>query len=81
MSSRLRTRIGRMEAVLGKRTRTPLGTFEIHHLQAWPDCGEHTDMQRCQEHPPSCGVSISPTYAPGRQVIILRDVPWMGLLD
>jgi hypothetical protein len=70
-----------MEATLGKRARKPQGTFEIHHLQAWPDCEGHNDMQRCEEHPPSCGVSISPTYSAGRQVIILRDVPWLGVLD
>ena len=57
------------------------GRFEIHHLQAWPDCEGVNGMEQCQEHPPSCGVLITLVRSPEHRVIILRDIPWLGLLD
>ena len=55
------------------------GAYEIHYLEAWPNCEGAQGIQRCVEHSPTCGVLASTTRAPGRQVLIIRGSPWLGL--
>ena len=74
-------RLKKMETILNPAGVEFKGRFEIHHLQAWPDCEGVNGMEQCQEHPPSCGVLITLVRSPEHRVIILRDVPWLGLLD
>jgi hypothetical protein len=77
--SRLSSRLARVEGRLSPLGTEPRGAYEIHYLNAWPDCKGTGGIQRCEEHAPTCGVMASPTRAPGRQVLILRGGPWPGL--
>ena len=75
--SSLSRRLSKVE--LRMQPRAAHGAYEIHYLEAWPDCKGTGGIQRCEEHAPTCGVMASPTRAPGRQVLILRGGPWPGL--
>ncbi len=57
--SSFKSRLRKVETRLNPMGKEPKETFEIHHLQAWPDCDGAEGMQQCHEHPPSCGVSIT----------------------
>jgi len=75
--SSLARRLSRVE--LKMQPRIAQGAYEIHYLAAWPDYEDWPGIQRCEEHPPTCGVVATPTRAPGRQQLILRGGPWPGL--
>ena len=77
--SRLSNRLARVEARLNPLGTEPRGAYEIHWLEAWPGCEGTEGMRRCEEHRPTCAFRASPTRAPGRQVLILRGGPWLGL--
>ena len=75
----LRRRLASLQTKMAPQERRYLGTYEIHYLEAWPHCKDKDGFEQCEEHPPACGVLTSPTLAPGRQAIILRGGPWLGI--
>jgi len=72
-------RLAAVESRMAPRESSLHGSYEIHWLAAWPDCKDTEGIQRCEEHAPTCGVRAARTQAPGRQVLILRGGPWLGL--
>ena len=73
----LSRRLSRMESQF--QPHIALGAYEIHYINAWPDCENYPGIQRCEEHAPTCGLLSSPMRSPGRDVLILRGTPWLGL--
>ena len=75
----LSRRLAAVESRMAPRASALHGSYEIHWLAAWPDCKDAEGIQQCEEHAPTCGVQVARTRSPGRQVLILRGDPWLGL--
>ena len=62
---------------LAKETELP-GSIEIHWRDAWPDCKGEQGIQPCQNHGPTCGVSVS-RVRERRSVVIEMGGLWLGV--
>ena len=62
---------------LAKETELP-GSIEIHWRDAWPACKDAPGIQECQDHGPTCGVSVS-RVRERRSVVIEMGGPWLGV--
>jgi len=77
--SSLTRRLAAVESRMTSQLNPHLGSYEIHWLEAWPDCKDTEGIEQCEEHAPSCGVRVIGTRAHGRQCLLLRGGPWLGL--
>jgi len=81
MARSLGNRLAALEVRLRPRQEVFLGSFEIHHTEAWPDCEgkpRSEGLESCAEHGPSCRKSVTPLRGPVRRSIVLPG-PWVPL--
>jgi hypothetical protein len=72
-------RLAAAERGLGlSRTEEMPGSIEVHWCDAWPACKDAAGIQRCQEHGPTCGFSMS-RVRERRSVVIELGGPWLGV--
>ena len=81
MARSLGNRLAALEGRLRPRQEICLGSFEIHHTGAWPDCEGKPGsepLEACGEHGASCRKSVTPLRGAIRRSIVLLG-PWVPL--